>query len=321
MKRRLVLFAVLLLLIPALVLAQDNAAVTFYGTIQSANATALVVNGQIVDTTSATIESPLVAGMAVRVTAIYAENGSLTAQSVEAVSPGLIPGVVVISGEITDLTPNAIRIRGHLIAMDKAVISGTLRFGSGATATVYAVESAPNEWDALVIVADEGVPAATPQVVSTPDVSAPSATPEVAEPNATPEVVSTPEVAAPNATPEVAAPNATPEDAAPTIGAEESDTFVIEGVLSAVGSRAILVDGKRYDIGSARRDGNLVAGATVRLEFRITNGQAVLEAVKVIGSSDDNSGSSNNSGSSGSGSDDSGSGNSGRGGSDDKGGG
>ena len=84
----------------------------------------------------------------------------------------------------------------------------------------------------------------------------------------------------------MSAPAATPE-------LEAGDTFRVEGTLEAVGSRAIIVDGQRYEIGAARRDGTLVVGAHVRLELRVVGSQAVLERIKVTDDPPDDDGGDN----------------------------
>jgi hypothetical protein len=329
MTRRLLIAAAaaLLILFPTLFAhAQSqpvpNATVAFSGVVQSANATALVINGRLIDISAAQINAPLVPGLAVRVRASYAENGSLFATQIDPITPGLIPGLVEINGEITDLTENTIRIRGHLIDMTNAIVSGTLRFGNGASATVFAVETLPNVWSAVIIVADADFPTATPEV------GAPAATAEVIP-------VQTPEVAAPVITPEAIAPLVTPEVVAPasTPEVEDGEDFDIRGRLDGFTDAEVIVNGRRYFIGGAEIDGRLVPGAQVRLEIRVVNGQWVLQEIKVEGSGsdddrggssgsgssggsdDDNRGSSSGSSNSGSGSSGSGSGNSGSGGS------
>ncbi len=295
--------AVLFLLIPTFLLAQDNATVVFYGAIQSANATALVINGQIVDIRGAQMETPVVVGVTVRVTASYAEDGSLVARQVDPVSPGLVPGLVEIVGVIDQIDSSMLLLNGIRVSIIGAQLD--LPLNIGAVVRLYAEQTAPNEWTARLVT---GIRLGGPRL--------PAATPEVSPPNATPEVrapTATPEVAAPNATPELSMPATTPEVGADT--PPQSETVVIEGTLTAIGSKAILVDGKRYDMSAAQRDGTLIVGAHVRLELQVLNGQAVLKEIKVVetGSAASSESGSNNSGSSSSGSNDS---SSGKGGSD-----
>lgn len=282
MRRLLFTAASILLLIPTLLLAQPDVTVTFYGAIQSANATALVVNGQIVDIRDAQMSTPLVVGMIVRVEATFSNDGGLVAQAVDAVAPGAIPGIVAISGDVTKVTEDTITIGGQTIDISAVPIPRNPIVGL--PVTVYAVAHGANTWFAYALLGGANAPAAAsetqPVPAATPELVA---TPEVGEPAATPDVVSTPEVSEPAATPEVSEPVSTPEVAAPAATPELSagETFRVEGTLEAIGSRAIIVDGQRYDIGSARRDGTLVVGARVRLELRVVGNQAVLEEIKV----------------------------------------
>ena len=92
MLRRFVLTAAFLLLsIPGLLSAQSDIAIKFYGTIQSANNAAAVINGQIVDIRSAEVNVPLIAGVVVQVQAVIQADGSLVAQQIDPVPLGLIP--------------------------------------------------------------------------------------------------------------------------------------------------------------------------------------------------------------------------------------
>lgn len=128
-------------------------------------------------------------------------------------------------------------------------------------------------------------PIATQEIVldATPEVTVipPIATEEAISTEATAEVapITTPEVIAPVVTPE--APVSTPEVMPPVETPEVSDDFRVEGLLEAVGSSAIIVDGQRYDIRGARIDDPLRVGALVRMEVRSVNGQLVVERIRV----------------------------------------
>lgn len=138
--------------------------------------------------------------------------------------------------------------------------------------------------------------------VVTPDVRAPEVTPELTpeNPAATPELTPVPEVTAdapvetleaavtlevanPVVTPEVAAPVVTPEVRTPVETPEvedEGEDFRVEGRLEAVGSAAVIVDGQRYDIRSARVDDPLRVGLYVRMEVRRVNGQLIVDRIR-----------------------------------------
>jgi uncharacterized membrane protein YgcG len=293
MTRRLLLAAALALLIlfPTLFLVHAQTTPTisieFTGTVQSANATALVINGQLIDISGAQVSAALVAGQVVRVQASMAAVGSLIAREVDPVAPGLLPGLVEMNGSIDQIDGGALLINGLRVSIVGAQVDVPLNVG--AIVIVYAEQTAPNEWTARLIMADIA-PVATADVfpVQTPEVLPPGATPEVIAP------VSTPEVIAPASTPEV----------------EDGEDFEVRGRLDGFTDAEVIVDGRRYFIGGAEIDGRLVPGAQVRLEIRVVNGQWVLEEIKVedSGSDDDRGG---NSGSSGSGSSDDRSSNSG----------
>lgn len=253
MIRRLAL-AAFVLLIHTFLLAQDSpgAVIGFYGAVQSVNATALVINGQIVDIQSAQVTTPLAIGVTVRITATYAGDGSLTAQTVEALPPGFIPGIVVISGAITDIADSTITIQGHTIVMSDAVVSGAPALGQ--EATVYAVADATDSWQARVVIAHDAAPAP----------------------------IETPEIAPPTATSTIAAPISTPEVVAPVQTAEVGEDFRVEGTLQAFDANSITVDGDRYFYGSARIDGTLRVGARVRLEIRVlSSDEWIVEEVRI----------------------------------------
>ena len=282
MTRRWILTAAfLLLLIPSLLFAQDTT-IEFYGTIQSANTTAIVINGQIVDIQSAQINTPLTVGTLVRVQAISAADGSLTATEIAPVTPGIIPGIVEIDGQVTNSGTGTITVGTQEIDVSGAEINEQIL--QGEPVHVFAVSTAPGQWSALLVVAANVVPPA-----ATPEIIPPVATPEVVTP-----AVSTPEAIAPISTPEVFAPAETPE-----VG----EDFKITGALQSVTDADLVVNGQRLFIGGARIDGVLTVGAQVELEIRVINGQWVLDKIKVVGANGDDHGGSGNSGSGKSGDD------------------
>ncbi|MEO8397303.1 MAG: hypothetical protein ABI700_30180 [Chloroflexota bacterium] len=270
MKRRYFLaVASLILLIPQLLFAQDTT-IEFYGTIQSANATAIVINGQIVDIQSAQVNAPLTAGTVVHVRATSGADGSFAATEIDPVTPGIIPGIVEIDGLARALNTteagSIIRVGDTEIDISEAEIRGTIL--PEQPVRVFARSVAPGKWAALLVVgADILSPA------STPEVGAPVATPDVLPP------VATPEVGAPVSTPDVLAPVKTPE---------AGEDFKITGTLQSLTDADLVVDGQRLFIGGARIEGTLTVGVQVQLEIRVVNGQWVLEAIKVVNGSDDN---------------------------------
>ncbi len=279
MKRRWSLaVASLILLIPQLLFAQDTS-IEFYGTVQSANATALVINGQIIDIQTAQVNTPLLAGTVVHVQANLEADNSLVARQIDAVAPGIIPGVVQIVGVIEEINGTTVRVNGQQINILGAQVVGQLNVGE--LVRVAALQTAPGQWTANFLA---GFVIGGP--ISTPEVNAPVATPDVLPP------LATPEVSAPISTPEVNAPASTPE---------AGEDFKISGTLQSFTDADLVVDGQRYFIGGARVEGTLIVGTQVQLEIRVVNGQWVLEEVEVANGSDDNGpddhgGSGNNSG-------------------------
>ncbi len=311
MKRRLILAAALFfLLFPTLLFAQNEpATVEFYGAVQSANATALVINGQLIDISSAQINTSLVVGMVVHVWATTAPDGNLVAQQIDPVIPGIIPGLVEISGVIDQIDGSTLLVSGLRVSIAGAQVDFPLRVGT--LVYLYAEQTTPNEWTARLVTGLKlGGPillAETPEVGAspTPDIAPPAATLEVS-PVQTAEVfapIATQDVFAPVATEEILAPVATQEVFAPAATQEvieDGEDFEIRGTLQAFTDADFVVDGRRYFIGGARIDGRLVVGAQVRLEIRVVNGQWVLEEIKVNGSGGDDSGGDNRGGNSGS---------------------
>lgn len=251
-------FAALLLAIGS-VSAQDDGGlnIEFYGTVQSASATAAVINGQLVDITGAEIRAPLTAGTTVRVHAILAADGSLSAREIEPTSPGLIPGIVEIEGTIDAMNGSTVTISGEVFDIASAGIGGQLAVGN--VARVYAVAVAPHQWNARLVVSTAALqqpvmpPAATAEIVTT---SIPA-----------PAVVATPEV---------------------------GEDFEIFGTVTAFDGTSITVDGQPFFVGSARLDSGIAVGVAVRMEIRVINGNWVIEEIETANSGGDDSGSHGN---------------------------
>jgi hypothetical protein len=300
-RRLLFAAAALLLLFPMLLSAQNEfPTVEFTGTVQSANATALVINGLLIDISSAQISAPVVAGTAVRVRASFASDGNLIALNVDPVAPGMIAGLVEINGVIEQIDGSTLLVGRERISIAGAKVDMPLAVG--AFVIVYAEQTSPTEWTAVLVTGirytDPIFIAETPEVGASPlpDVPVAAATVEV-NPVQTSEVgviVVTPEISAPGSTPEIFAPASTPE-------VENGEDIDIRGTLDGFTDAEVIVDGRRYFIGGAEIDGRLILGAQVRLEIRVVNGKWVLEEIRVEDSDDDRGGNSGSESSSGSG--------------------
>src|SRR5215207_8168406 len=116
MTRRIIITAALLLLaLHGVVFAQTDTHVEFYGTIQSANSTAIVVNGQIVDVRGAVVNTPLNAGVSVRVQASLQTDGNLVAWQIDALPAGVIPGIVEINGIVSGFVVPLLTVNNQII--------------------------------------------------------------------------------------------------------------------------------------------------------------------------------------------------------------
>jgi hypothetical protein len=181
MARRLVLATTLLILVQGLVFAQTEVNIEFYGTIQSANSTAIVINGQIVDVQGVVVNAPLATGVTVRVQATVLPDGSLAARQIEVLPAGVIPGIVEINGVVTDFVLPFLTVNGQVIDITGTEISGTVAIGQ--SVRIFAVSTAPGVWQARFV--DAGDAVTTPPVVlvpaTTPEVLPPATTPEVSD--------------------------------------------------------------------------------------------------------------------------------------------
>jgi hypothetical protein len=164
---------ILLLFMQSIVFAQTDLNIEFYGTIQSANSTVIVINGQIVDVRGAQISVSLAAGLGVRVQATMLADGSIVARQVELVSAGVLPGIVEINGTVTQFTPPLLTISGQTIDTTGAEINGSIVIGQ--IVRVFAVATAPGVWQARFVDAVDNVPLP----ITTPEILPPVSTPEV----------------------------------------------------------------------------------------------------------------------------------------------
>jgi hypothetical protein len=180
MIRKVILTAVLLFVMQGLVFAQTDFTVEFYGSIQSVNSTAIVINGQIVDGRDTVVNAPLAAGTAVRVQATMLSDGSFAARQIEVLPSGIIPGIVEINGTVTDFALPILTINAQAIDISGTEISGSVVVGQAVR--VFAVAIAPGLWQARFVDAGGTLPGAAPEVL------VPATTPEVLPPLTTPEV-------------------------------------------------------------------------------------------------------------------------------------
>jgi hypothetical protein len=196
MTRRILLTAALiLLLIPLLITAQietQTTTVDFYGTIESNIGSTLIINGRVVDISGTQMNGMILApGITVHIVAEIAPNGSLIARQLELVPVGFIPGLVELSGVISEISGANIRIGDQLIDTTNARIIDLLQVGQ--QVQVFAHATNTTVWEARFVSLMGNV---LPPVV-TPEVNAEAVVPVILPPVTTPEVlppVTTPEV-------------------------------------------------------------------------------------------------------------------------------
>jgi hypothetical protein len=180
MFRKIFLTVFLLFVMQGLVFAQTDFTVEFYGTIQSVNSTAIVINGQIVDVSDTAVNAPLAAGTAVRVQAVMLPDGTFAARQIDVLPSGVIPGIVEINGTVTDFALPIVTINGQSIDITGTEISGSIVIGQ--VVRIFAVAIAPGIWQARFVDAGGNLPGANSEVL------VPATTPEVLPPATTPEV-------------------------------------------------------------------------------------------------------------------------------------
>jgi hypothetical protein len=112
-------------------LAQQGATprVEFVGTIESLNATTMVVNGQPILITGAQVATGLQVGTPVRVEGALV-NGTVQAREVRALQGGLQPGESEFVGVLTAISGSSLMIGGQAIDASRAEIEAGLAVGS-----------------------------------------------------------------------------------------------------------------------------------------------------------------------------------------------
>jgi hypothetical protein len=166
--------------------ASGDSSITFYGAIQSAADGVIVINGQIIDTRSAEIDAALVPGAVVRVVVESSASTTLIAQHINAVQVGVIPGIVRLTGVVTNISERVIVLDGTQIVTvspDEALPR------VGERVRLFVIAAAPGRWTTLdEAVAPLATPEARPPAATAEPIVPPAATPEVAPPASTPDV-------------------------------------------------------------------------------------------------------------------------------------
>ncbi|MDZ4764641.1 MAG: hypothetical protein SGI73_08815 [Chloroflexota bacterium] len=207
-----VLAALFALMVAASALSAQNMppteiTVEFYGTIQSANPSALVINGQVIDISGAQLSAPPTTGLVVRVIAVAQADGTIAARQIDPVPVGMLPGIVVLMGAISDVNQSTLMLGDQMVDISDAVILNALQIGDSVRLLVVA--DTPGRWRALLVGSPDN-PAFAPLGTPDPAIRPPSS--NLQAPNATPEISSAPP-APPVSTPEIGVipPMTTPE--------------------------------------------------------------------------------------------------------------
>lgn len=181
--------ASLLLAHPAL---QDRPAqpvvIEFYGAAEQVRADSIVVNGKVVDTTSAIFPSPLTPGSYAHVSGVIDPDGGIHASSVEVLGSGILPGLVQFSGLVAEKTDDRLLMDGLTFALTGALVSPDVQVGS--LVMISAISVTDTVWIARQVSAypsDARRPVATEEVRLSPATpAAPVITLEVRAPVAAP---------------------------------------------------------------------------------------------------------------------------------------
>ena len=223
--------------------------IEFLGVVEAIGQNTITVNGQVIDISSAQVNTPLQVGAAVEVEAIIAPDGQLSAREVNPAS--FLPNEVEIVGTLQGFDGMNITVSGQVIVIRGAQISAIIPIGS--RVIVHASLSPQGTWVAREVnpFMDDQTPAASPEPF------APTQTPNPLAPVQTPEVV--------------------PND----------DEFEIVGTLQQIGTGFIVVAGLPIGIVDAEINDPLVQGGLVKVHLSVVNGQLVAREVERAGRDDE----------------------------------
>jgi hypothetical protein len=304
-----------------------TATIEFVGVVQAVGPANLTVNGQLIDTTFAQINTPLTVGAPVKVEGSINETGQIIAREVRAVDPtqrGMRPGEIEVVGRLTAMTGPRLTIAG--LPMDATAAEFGAGVGLGQIVKVHVMLNAQNQWIVREI-----------ELASDDDVTSFSARPaDEFEITGTLQTVSpglivvngllidTSRAEIKNALVpgalvkvhlsqvngqwvareiELAGNDDNGDDNSPRAAGE----FEIYGTISAIGNGFIVINGQTISTAGAELKGPLAVGSFVKVHLSNVNGQWVAREVELETGDDfgDDSGNDDRGGNSGSGSDDS----------------
>lgn len=168
--------------------------VEFTGAVQSVAPAGFVINGLFINAPPDQVRT-LAPGIVVRVRATWGESSILGAQEIALVPAGLLPGIVELTGTLSNISTDFIILSSGLSGTGGQIIgTGGIRAGLenaqiGQTVRVYAVAAGQGQWVARAVVPVETAlsPAITPEVLPQP--AFPTLLPAAPPPSATVEVV------------------------------------------------------------------------------------------------------------------------------------
>ncbi len=235
------------------------------GELETLNADSVVVKGQTFDTTSAEVEEGVAEGDWVRVEYTVAEDGSFVATHVAKLQLPQRPNVFTTIGELTELNADTAIIGGLTYDITEATIEEGVEIGDLVRVTFH-IE---NTDSTITLVAVEIQKLATlpnnPNNPTQPPVGQPPVgQPPVNQPlqNGTPQAPQNPSNPQNPGNPAAQPPN----------NNSSNVTMTIVGVLEAIGTDSITVNGQVIRTMGLNVAPGLQVGMTVRVEVRIMNG-------------------------------------------------
>ena len=146
--------------------AQIAGEVELVGTVDAMTVNTITVNSQIIDVSTAEINTTAQIGTVVRVEGTLNPDGSISAREVNAAEPGFQPGEAEIIGILENVTGNTLRVSGQTIDFTNAEFQQGVTVG--VRVKVHATATGNNTWIAREVapaVADDSVANGTNAVV------------------------------------------------------------------------------------------------------------------------------------------------------------
>lgn len=162
LQHTLVLLLVLMaaaFVLPA-VAAQTVDTIELVGVVENMTANSITVNQQVVDVSTAQINTPIEIGAVVKVQGILAADGSIVAREVNAAENGILPGEVEITGTLESFSGTTMVVGGQTIDVSTAQIGTGVALGQ--MVKVHATATGANSWQAREVSLFVAPPESTP---------------------------------------------------------------------------------------------------------------------------------------------------------------